>query len=382
MTAEDRVSAVAEFGFTPRQARFLALVMRHAGVCLLRQYSRFAGIVHGQKTRAFFHKLVSHQYASAYACRHNRGRLYHVHHFSLYRATDEPNSAYRRPVTAARVSERLLVLDSVLANAKLDWLATAAEKVAHFTQAPCSVPLDMLPRLTARTDRAETGSAFPDRMPIGIGTDGRAVFLYLVLPTIRDDFRAFLRRHAPLFERLPSWTLQLVFPRAIAHAYAGFQTVIHDEFESPLHVHTVEELRWYFEQVRAVPRPESRPSDERFLRAAEAFERPRFYPLYKRWLKEGDRSLEDVSSTVISDALAAGVGRVECLVLPYRYDHLSPLVNRVGSTEAGAEKGAEKCDQRGEHTPAPPRPPFSPAKIDAINSSSLDCATADASATP
>jgi hypothetical protein len=81
MTAEDRANAVAEFGFTPRQARFLALVMRHAGVCLLRQYSTFAGIVHGQKTRAFFHKLVSRRYASADACRHNRGRLYHVHQF-------------------------------------------------------------------------------------------------------------------------------------------------------------------------------------------------------------------------------------------------------------------------------------------------------------
>ena len=40
MTAEDRVNAVAEFGFTPRQARFLVLVMRHAGVCLLRPRHR------------------------------------------------------------------------------------------------------------------------------------------------------------------------------------------------------------------------------------------------------------------------------------------------------------------------------------------------------
>ena len=75
MTDEDRVKAVAELGFTERQARFLVLVMRHAGVCVLRQYSTFAGIVHGQKTRSFFHKLVSRRYASAYACRHNRGRL-------------------------------------------------------------------------------------------------------------------------------------------------------------------------------------------------------------------------------------------------------------------------------------------------------------------
>src|SRR2546428_8697437 len=98
MTSADRVSAVAEFGFTPRQARFLALVMRHAGVCLLRQYSTFAGIVHSQKTRAFFRKLVSRRYASAYACRHNRARLYHVNQFWLYRAIEVTNIAYRRPV--------------------------------------------------------------------------------------------------------------------------------------------------------------------------------------------------------------------------------------------------------------------------------------------
>ena len=329
MTAEDRMSAVAAFGFRPRQARFLVLVMRHAGVCLLRQYSVFAGIVHGQKTRAFFHKLVSRRYASAYACRHNRGRLYHVHHFGLYRAIDEPNSAYRRPVPAGRVAERLMVLDTVLANPELDWFATAAEKVAYFTHAPCSVPVAKLPRLTGSAGPAQADNAFPDRRPIGIGAaDGRAVFVYLVLPTARDDFRAFLRRHAALFQALPSWTLRLVFPRAIAHTYAGLQAVVHDELETPLHPHTVEELKWYFEQLRALPNPSLRPIDERFMRAADAFERPRFYALYRRWLKEGDHALESVSSRVISDALAAGAGRVESLVLPHRYDHLSPLATR------------------------------------------------------
>ena len=49
MTAEDRVQAVAEFGFTERQARFLVLVMRHAGVCVPRQYASFAGI--GERRR-------------------------------------------------------------------------------------------------------------------------------------------------------------------------------------------------------------------------------------------------------------------------------------------------------------------------------------------
>ena len=43
MTAEDRVKTVADFGFTERQARFLVLVMRHAGICVPRQYAAFAG---------------------------------------------------------------------------------------------------------------------------------------------------------------------------------------------------------------------------------------------------------------------------------------------------------------------------------------------------
>jgi hypothetical protein len=357
MTVEERVSAIAEFGFTQRQARFLAMVMRHGGVCLLRQYSAFAGIIHGQKTRAFFRKLVSRRYASAYQCRHNRARLYHVHHYPLYREIGEPNSPYRRPVPAGRIVERLMLLDAVLAQQELNWLVTAAAKVAHFTTSPCPVPVEKLPRGTMRVGSPSLGDPFPDKLPIGIDSSGRAVCLYLVLPSGRDDFRAFLGRHAALVRTLPVWTLRMVFPRPIAHAYAGLQAVVHDELETPLHPQTVEELKWYFGQLRAAPHARIRLTDERSERASEAFERPRFYRLYRQWLKDGDRALDDVSSTVISDALASGAGRVECLVLRHRYDHLSPLVDIMGATSRGAGKGAENVDKRGEQATAPSRPP-------------------------
>jgi len=42
LTTDERVTAIAEFGFSTRQARFLELVMRHAGVCVPRQYARFS----------------------------------------------------------------------------------------------------------------------------------------------------------------------------------------------------------------------------------------------------------------------------------------------------------------------------------------------------
>jgi hypothetical protein len=335
MNSEDRFKAIAELGFTPRQARFLVFVLRHAGVCLLRQYSTFAGIVHGQKTRTFFEKLVTRQYATAYTCRHNRGRLYHVHHSSLYRAIDEPNNAHRRPLAAGGVAERLMTLDAVLANPELAWLTSRAEKVTHFTQAASAVLVDALPRCTSN-GASSVENAFPDRLPIGIDSNGRAVFLYLVLPSIGDGLRAFLRRHRALLERLPSWTLRLVVPRAIGDAYVRYQAVVGEELDTPLHPRNIDELKWYFEQLRVTTDPSSRLGDDRFARAHRAFERPRFQTLYRHWRREGDRALEHASSTAISEALATGAGRVESVVLPYRYDHLSPLVAVIGSRARAA----------------------------------------------
>ena len=45
-------------GFSERQARFLATVMAHSGVFVERQYCRFAGVAHGQKSHDFIRRLV------------------------------------------------------------------------------------------------------------------------------------------------------------------------------------------------------------------------------------------------------------------------------------------------------------------------------------
>src|SRR5207245_11208530 len=91
-------------------------------------YATFAGIVHGQKTRRFFAKLVHHRYASAYRCRHNRGRIYQVHHKALYRAIDQTDSRHRRSLSPARVVRGLMLLDAVLAEPAVVWLATDEDK--------------------------------------------------------------------------------------------------------------------------------------------------------------------------------------------------------------------------------------------------------------
>src|SRR5262245_66282029 len=80
MTFDERAAAVADHGFTDRQARFLVSVMLHSGVCLGRHYAAFARISHGQKVQDFFQKLVAQKYATVRSCGHNRARLFHIHH--------------------------------------------------------------------------------------------------------------------------------------------------------------------------------------------------------------------------------------------------------------------------------------------------------------
>jgi hypothetical protein len=188
MESHDRIAAIARLGFTERQARFLVLVMQHSGVCLLRQYTAFAGIVHGQKTRKFFAKLVSRKLATAYACRHNRGRVYHVHHKALYRAIGETDSRHRRPLSPERIIQGLATVDALLATPTTEYLTTADE----------------------RTRRLQIEQhLFKDKHPVGVDPDGRVVLLYVATEACSHRFLAFLQRQQSLLRSLPTWTLRI-----------------------------------------------------------------------------------------------------------------------------------------------------------------------------
>ena len=73
LTRDQRVEAIIGFRFTERQARFLDIVMRHGGLCVPRQYARFAGVANGgEKCNEFFQKLVFRRRAVRVDCVHNR----------------------------------------------------------------------------------------------------------------------------------------------------------------------------------------------------------------------------------------------------------------------------------------------------------------------
>ncbi len=224
MTFNERVEAVSVFGVRTRQARFLVTVMLHGGVCVPKQYARFAGIAYGHKVNVFFDKLVSMRYAVRCRCVHNRAAVYHVRYAPLYRAIGEPHSRNRKPVPAARVIDRLMVLDAVLSHQDVDWLATTSDKIGFFSTAT-SLDASRWPQQTV----GGTCRHFPDHLPIGVCPTGRMVFVFLATNAIADDLKAFIRRHSELLNALPSWTVRLVIPPDVAPLKSLIENVARDQ---------------------------------------------------------------------------------------------------------------------------------------------------------
>jgi hypothetical protein len=352
LTAAQRVQAVAKFGFTERQARFLAIVMLHGGVCVRRQYARFAGTAYGQNVNAFFDKLVDRGYASPCDCVHNRAKLYHVHDRALYGAIGEANSRYRQPVPARAIFERLLRLDAVIEDRELKWLPTEGDKLAFFAAAAPSCPVIRLSNATVGAGRRRRVRLFRDDLLIGIEPTGRVVFVCLVTNPFPDALRPSLQRSGDLLRTGPAWTLKLLFPARISNSIDSFVAVAREELATPLPALVVDELRQYFGHLASRAKGQTRGFDPRFRELQEAFAAPRFRVLYRRWLAEGETAFESASSPAICEAIACGAGRIEAFVLPIQYEHLSPLGSLV-LPRLGVEEGEEGGDE----TAPPPQPP-------------------------
>lgn len=358
MTTNERVQAVADHGFTERQAGFLVLVMRHAGLCVKRQYATFAGVANGgEKCNAFFDKLVRRGFAVAVDCVHNRARLYHIHSKLLYHAIGEPDSRYRRTVPARAAAERLMRVDAALTSPDCDWLTTRPEKLAylqsrtasessrHGAETTIPVGLDVAKQL---------GGTFP----IGVDSNGHVLLLYLATVPWTEDLRTFLTSHSALLGVTPAWTLRVLFPQPLRRLLAAYQTVVDEELKNPLNGENISELKRYFFHRRRGTDLEAIPEVLRaFLRrCTEVYGGPRFAHLYRRWLTEQDAAFTPLSP-VIQEVIASGRGRVEYVLLPHSYEHLSPLVTCRRVRHRRRPRG----DEGGDETPRSLNPSVNPA---------------------
>jgi hypothetical protein len=376
MTHDECIRAVVDCGFTERQARFLVPVMRHGGICIPRQYAGFAGIANGgRRCNAFFDKLVKRGYVHEIRCVHNRARVYHVHHKPLYFLIGEASSRYRRPVSPRVAVERLMLLDAVLAVGDIEWLTTAAEKAAYLEGLKAKATDDR-PQQPTSDEAQPRPSSLSSALPIAVAADGRTLLPFLASEPTTETFRSFLQTHAELLSVAPTWTIRIVFPRPLDHAYDAYQAVVHEELESPLHPVTISELQSYFElRLEAARGEPMHPLNQGFLRKGhEVFAAARFSAMYHRWLKNRDAVFAGLSSPAIAEALNSGRGHVESVVLPHLYRHLAPLVtdtpSRPEPTPTGLRRGPTRGNTRRHvvnHRPQPP--PEEPVSVSASSAS-------------
>lgn len=325
---EERTAAVGAFGFTPRQARSLVEVLIHSGVFVERQYCRFAGITHGQKTTDFLRRLVERGYARPIATgAPHRGRLFHVHHKPLYAAIEQTDNRHRKPMAMGRMIERLMLLDAVLADPSCTWLGTEFDKRSYFTRRlQDRVELHEFPRLTFGTGTAVRHRYFPDKLPIGINGDEDHVFVYLVTSPLPMDFRLFLLRHAECLRSLHRWRIRVLVPSPFTSSIRVFGHAARETLATPIAITTADDLSWFFRERQRRKHTSSDPLDDRFRSAAFGYRAPRFRALFRAWQQHGDGVIWAAQSGGLRDALQRGEGRVEFVKLTHQYCHLSSLV--------------------------------------------------------
>ena len=329
LTAE-RTEAIAAFGFTERQARFLVEVLIHSGVFVERQYCTYAGIAHGQKTTDFLRTLVERGHARPIevGARH-RGRLFHLCHKPLYAAVGQADNRHRRRMPLGRMIERLMVLDAVLADRTLNWLGTESDKRNYFMrELQGRVELREFPRLMFGAGARSTTRYFPDKLPIGIQRDkwDEHVFLYLVTSPVPMDFRLFLLRHGELLRSLLRWRIRVLVPEPFARAIRQFGHAAREQLATPVPPASAEELEWLFRERQRRQEGPPEPPDDRFRRAVSMFRAPRFRALYRFWQQEGNTAGWTAQSHTLRDALTRQEGRVEFVRLGHQYFHLASLV--------------------------------------------------------
>jgi hypothetical protein len=332
VTIEERVHALDSLRLTARQTRFVVTVALHGGYCVRRQYQTFASVSHGNAVQAFLEGLVIRRLATRFRYRADRGHLYHLRASSIYRALGQDDNRNRRAASPALIARKLMLLDYVLSEPTVEWLATEQDKIALFRER-FGVALSELPQrvYTTRADRrgGSTTRYFLEKQPLGLAADGETVqFVHLVTDRQGRTFTQFLQDYRRLFQCLPAWTVIVVCPQhldGLTACQAAFQQFVAGQPSLPSA--DLADVRWYFEARQRVENNAvgqlSMADITRFREMRERFGARDVEDLYTRWLAQGEAALTERDLVPPPDP--ASRARLVTARLPYRYDQFGSL---------------------------------------------------------
>jgi hypothetical protein len=338
----DRFRALRALGYTLRQLRFLRLVLRCGGVCVPRQYASHAGIAPGgRRCLGFFARLVRRGHAVRLRCGHNRAHVYHVHGRALEAAFGDDAIRYRRAMSPALAVLRLARLDAAL-------MTPDAASFAALTDIDLGGRWRTIEPAAGQGDgTSEETKNGPRRLPlihpVGIDRVGAIVFVCLITEASPDRFRRALQGLLAHLADIHRWEFLVAFSAPLARLTRAYQTMVHEELESPLTEADVQGL-WRLFMCRRDGATEQ-PFWSKWPGVAatgyKLFTSPRFSALYRHWMEVDAAAFEPLRSTAAADAIADGRGRVTYRVLAHDYDHLVPLTDDEQGSANDKERSTE-----------------------------------------
>ena len=168
-----REDALEAFGWTGRQAEWIALACLHSGVFIRAQLSAYLRIDRWQALR--FVRAMSDRRLAADETLEGR-KVCRIFGRRIYRALGAEDIRHRRTGSEEVLLRRLLSLDYVLEHPGLPWLPTEKEKVRAFEA--LDIERRHLPSRLYRGAAGDTRRYFPVKLPVALEAE-RALFVYV-----------------------------------------------------------------------------------------------------------------------------------------------------------------------------------------------------------
>ena len=203
---QSRAAALAELGWTGREAEWIALVCLHSGVFTRSQWGHFFEDASRVGATRFVRELVDNGDAveDKRAIFPGRARACHITNKKIYRALGIENVKHRREATTTVMLRRLLSLDYIIERPTLGWLPTEEEKVRRFDA--LGIDRAVLPFRKYGEAGKEQTRYFALKLPVAV--DEKAATFAYVDPgqTTDSELRAWGKTHAPLWAALRART--------------------------------------------------------------------------------------------------------------------------------------------------------------------------------
>lgn len=312
-------SSLEVFGYNPAQAAFLGLVARHSGYFLRRQYRAFVPRPADTSLVDFIQRLTVSRHAVPVHL-DVETLAYHLTARGLYGALGTPDHPNRRMHERSAILQRLMALDVILRYPMWRLLQGEDEAVAFFTQAR-GLPVTLLPatRYHHVADvRQVTTRHFIGNGPMFVPSPATVVFSFLDA----DDwtlgrFRAFLRRHQPLWRALGTG-VTVLFVTADATRARGADRVWTRTMGIASTRRSVRELMADCEARQRLEQRElqglTQADLDALLVAAQRVSRPPDDAAYAAWRRDGERGVQQIVAA--RDDVAC---RLETWQVPHRY---------------------------------------------------------------